>query len=246
MKRVFKFIFAAFIICLLPHSLVSAQEKKSEKRIKIVVSDGSDTKIMIDTLMEGDSINDSITLKDGKIIYIGNHGDETTVKSDGNNEHISLFVSSDEDHSGKKVKEITVISSDSLRTSETGKHGNIYVYNNSGGAKGKAGGNYRVVTATSSNESGKGKKSYYIKEDNNTLEGNEKTYVYINGGDQDSTVDKSRYVIAKDGIVVTVEGSDETRAKELVREIEKSMGIKSSDSEKNVRSKSESKKAVRK
>jgi hypothetical protein len=178
MKRVFKLVLTAFIICLLPYTLVSAQGKKSEKRIKIVVSDGSDTKIVIDTLMEGDSIKDSIRLNDGKVIFIGHPGDETTIKSSGENEHISVYVSSDGDHSGKKVKEITVISSDSLKTDESVEHGKVYVYNNTSRSKGNAGGHY-------------------------------------SSDDNESSVDKSRYVIAKDGLVVTVEGSDETRAKEL-------------------------------
>ena len=246
MKRVFNFYFAAFIILLLPYSLASAQEKKSEQRIKIVVSDGSDTKIMIDTLIEGDSIKDSIRIRDGKVIFIGHPGDETTVKSSGDNEHVTVYVSSNGDHPGKKVKEITVISSDSLMTDKTGKNGTIYVYNNTSGSKGKAGGHYRVVTATSAGEPGKGKKSYYIKEDNDTLTGKEKKYVYFNSDDKESSVDKSRYVIAKDGIVVTVEGSDETRAKELVKEIEKSMGVNSSESKNKETVKSETKKTDRK
>ena len=33
-------------------------------------------------------------------------------------------------------------------------------------------------------------------------------------------VEKTKYVIAKNGMVVTIEGNDEARAKELVKEIE--------------------------
>jgi hypothetical protein len=43
----------------------------------------------------------------------------------------------------------------------------------------------------------------------------------------DSETEKSRYVIAKDGMVVTIEGNDDARAKELVKEIENILGVKS-------------------
>src|ERR1035437_10934366 len=59
---------------------------------------------------------------------------------------------------------------------------------------------------------------------------NEVTYYRISEthtgryGDNDSTIEKTRYVIAKDGMVVTVEGNDETKTKELVKEIENKLG----------------------
>lgn len=47
----------------------------------------------------------------------------------------------------------------------------------------------------------------------------------LSAGEGDS--DKTRYVIAKDGMVVTIEGNDEAKTKALAEEIEKKLGIES-------------------
>ena len=57
---------------------------------------------------------------------------------------------------------------------------------------------------------------------------------------------KSRFVIAKDGMVVTVEGNDEAKAKELVKEIENKLGVRNDGSEKKETVKVESKKTIKK
>jgi hypothetical protein len=59
-------------------------------------------------------------------------------------------------------------------------------------------------------------------------------------------MEKTKYVIAKDGMVVTVEGNDETKAKELVKEIEAKLGVKSEGTEKKESVKVESKKTIKK
>lgn len=192
MKQVCKIIFTFLIITIFPYSILSGQEKKNEQRIKIIVADGSDTKVVIDTLLNDGMINDSIRLKDGKVIFIGHAGDKYLTKSHGNNKHVFVNVTSDGDNTGKEVKEITVISSDSLNLTEKGEHGNVFFYT----------------------------------DDN-----------------KESDVEKTRYVIAKDGMVVTVEGTDETKAKELIREIEKKLGVKSAESEKLKPVKTETKKS---
>lgn len=110
---------------------MTGQEKKSEQKIKIIVNDGSGTKIVIDTLITDGHMQDSITLKDGKVIFIGHSGDEHTMK-----------------HS-EKTEEFS-----------------------------------------------------------------------------------TRSIVAKDGIVVTVEGNDEAKVKELMKEIQNKMGVNPPVSEK--------------
>jgi ABC-type Na+ efflux pump permease subunit len=58
MKRLFKIVISAFIFGLLPLSILSGQEKKSEQKVKIIVYDGTGTKVVIDTL-----IKDGIEMK---------------------------------------------------------------------------------------------------------------------------------------------------------------------------------------
>ena len=48
MKRIFKIIYGAFIILMVPFSVVQGQDKKSEQKIKIIVDDGSGTKVVIE------------------------------------------------------------------------------------------------------------------------------------------------------------------------------------------------------
>jgi hypothetical protein len=43
--------------------------------------------------------------------------------------------------------------------------------------------------------------------------------------DKDRNTDVTKYVVAKDGIVVTVEGEDEEKAREIIEEVQKKLGV---------------------
>ncbi len=183
MRRILSTITVVILICLIPFSIVAGQGegKKNEQKIKIVVDDGSGTKIVIDTIIKAGTITDSIKLKDGKVIYIGD-------------------LSGDYDSKAHK---------------------------------GKSEGKYRVISSMS-DEGGKGEKYIYINEGKVPEKEIEKTFnVYVSNDDRDSTVEMTKYVIAKDGLVVTVEGKDEAKAKDLVDEIRNKMGIKNDGTDKN-------------
>jgi hypothetical protein len=179
---------------LIPFSLVAGQDSKSSQKIKIVVDDGSGTKVVIDTLLKDGQVTDSIRLKDGKVIFIGYSGDDVIVRPDKGTEHVFVTVTSDRKDSKKEVKEITIVSSDSATWTEAG-------------------------------------------------EGDK---VYVDSDDKESAIEKTRYVVAKDGIVVTVEGNDEAKVKVLIKEIENKLGVKSEGAENKEAVKVESKKAVKK
>lgn len=51
----------------------------------------------------------------------------------------------------------------------------------------------------------------------------------------DQNIDKTRFVIAKNGITVSIEGTDEKRVKELADEIEKKLDTKGNDSKQDVK-----------
>jgi hypothetical protein len=186
MKRITSIIIFAIIICAIPFSGILAQEKKSEQKIKIIVSDGSGTEVVIDTLIKDGETNDSIRIKGGKVIYIGHSGDETSIKHKDDSEHVYVYVSSDDKHA-----------------SATGK--------SSGGT------HYKYITTE------------------------------LNGADNfEDAEDMTRSVIAKDGMVVTVEGKDEAKVNELTKEIQKKMGVKTDESNQKQNAKEESKKNVKK
>ena len=44
--------------------------------------------------------------------------------------------------------------------------------------------------------------------------------------EEDYDTDVTKYIIAKDGVVVTVESDDEEKAKEIIEEIENKLGVK--------------------
>lgn len=147
MKRIFKIIYSSIIILIVPFSILLGQDKKSEQKIKIIVNDGSGSKVVIDTVYKDSSAPDSMKLRDGTVIYL--------------------------------------------------KHGKTVDVN-------------------------------------------------VSENENESTTEKASYVIAKDGMVVTIEGNDEAKAKELAKEIENKLGVNNAETEKKITVKVESKKSVKK
>jgi hypothetical protein len=177
--------------------MVLGQDKKSEQKIKIIVDDGSGKTVLIDTLMKDGMVSDSIRLKDGKIIFIGHPGDKTVLGSHDGSENVSVTVTSDGKDSRKKVKEITVISSGSGVSQDESGSGKIYVYSNSDKGDGSIAGHQKVTVW-----SGK------------------------DGKESETEVEKTKYVINRDGMIITIEGNDYVKVKELVKEIESKLGGK--------------------
>jgi hypothetical protein len=73
--------------------------------------------------------------------------------------------------------------------------------------------------------------------DFNTLEKLEKN---------DENGEMTKYVIAKDGVVVTVESNDEAKAKDLIKEIENKLGVNKEENQRKEIVKTETKKTVKK
>jgi len=199
MKRFFRIVFAASVILMISFSVVLGQDKKSEQKIKIIVNDGSGTRIVIDTVIYSNTKPDSIKLKDGEVICLKHPGDDRD---------------------------------------------DVISYSNS--KEGKCGGKYKVMTMSSKVNSDKGE-TIYVNKGKAADKEIDKTFdVYVSDSDSESTVEKTRYVFAKDGMVVTVEGKDEAKTKELAMEIENKLGIKSEGTENNETIKSDSKKTIKK
>lgn len=202
MKSIVGVSLAAIFLFTMPFSVIKAQERKTEQKIKIITDDGSGKKVVIDTVFAGNS-PDSLKLKDGSTIYI-KHGSEDgdIIHSEG--AHQIFVTSSPEGKEGNKTSEITIIQSDSLSTGED----DAIFYSSAGDNKGAF--HYKIVSRSTKNEEGSDK------------------FIWV---DNDDTSDKSRYVIAKDGIVITIEGKDEAKTKALVKEIEEKLGVNSEEGE---------------
>jgi hypothetical protein len=210
MKRILKIIYAAFLILIIPLSMVAGQGMKSEQKIKIIVDDGSGAKIVIDTVFNDTAEPDSIKLKDETVIYLKHHIDETDIRHHDGQKHIFVTASAD------------------------------------GKDDGKGGGKYKVITR-SSGEHGDKEEIIYINTGKVCDKETEETFdVYVSNNDNESTVEKTRYVIAKDGMVVTIEGNDEAKVKELAKEIENKPGVKSKGTDIKEPVKVESKMTIKK
>lgn len=202
MKKNVILLSAALAISLIVLPNLSGQEIKTEKKIKIIIDDESGKKVVIDTLLSGDSDIETIKLDDGKMILITgseNNHDKNTAK------HVTVMVKSDEE-SGEKVKH---------NEEET----NVTVFSSTD----KAEGNKVIVVKKGSGED---------------LHAEKNIDVFVTSDTEESSIDKSRFVVAKDGMVVTVEGEDEEKAKELMKVIEEHLGVNKKEESKQTKAES--------
>jgi len=212
MKR--RILYAATLILMIPFSFTSAQDMKSEQKVKIVVNDGSGSKVLMDTVFSDSKGPDSLKLKDGTVVYMKHPGNEADYQNHKGKNHFFVTYSSDGKAQGREYKAVTVITSDSAAGD-----GNVRYYSNSSSS------------SNSNFNSDNDHKKYKIITRNSQDSGD--TYdVFVNKSDNDSTINRTKYVIAKDGMVVTVEGNDEARAKELVKEIENKLGVNNENDKK--------------
>jgi hypothetical protein len=221
MKRIIKIIFVSFFAIVVPLILASGQNNKSEQQIKVIVDDGSGTKTIIDTVYKDTQAPDSIKLKNGTVLYIKHYGEGRDSEHHRCKEHFTMTYSSNGKDDGKE--EVIIISSDSLHS-------------------GKGGDNIRYFSSPSSSSNSRSGSNEGRSDERYSVIRRESREDF----DNDSIDEKTRFVIAKDGMVVTIEGKDEAKAKELAREIESKLGVNTEGSEKKETVKVESKKAIKK
>jgi hypothetical protein len=217
MKSPLKTLCISLIVLIIPVMLANGQGKKSEQKLKVVVNNGSGTKVVIDTVFYGSQHPDSIKLKDGSVIYIKHHGEQVDMKENNGKENFFVTYSSDDNNEGSEVNK-----------------------------EGRGNMKYKVITRSSRKEGDKSETIYINKNDSSDID-NEKTFdVYVSSDDKDSSVEKTKFVIAKDGMVVTIEGNDEAKAKELAKDIEAKLDVENKESDKKETVKVESKKIIKK
>jgi hypothetical protein len=216
MKRIVKVVLFAFPILLGTCLAVNAQAKEKEKHIKIVVSDKSGKVTELDTLITGEIKSDSIRLKNGETIYLARHGSTGKSGIKGKPETMVVSFSSDNNAPHDITKKIIIVS-DSAKVIDDG---DVIIVNDD---KISNDNNGRDIVTTSKGSHANGAGSVYITDDNSGKK--EKTIeVRVTSDDKEKSVVKTRYVIAKDGMVVTVEGNDEAKAKEIIDEVKAKLG----------------------
>lgn len=210
-------------VIVIPVITMNGQETKSEKKIKVVVKDDKGTKVVVDTLLKDSSDIEKIKLDDGSYIFISS--------PDGNH-----------DHSGTKNVTVTVTSDDENGEKTVISEGGEKVYSiTTDSDEHHSGNSGSVAVWTGKGDDGGQEKVYIVKKSDGSEQVIEKTIkVHVSSDGKETSSDAAKYIVAKDGMVVTVEGEDEAKAKELMKVIEEHLGVKNSTEAKA--EKSESKK----
>jgi hypothetical protein len=218
MKRISKSLLLVLLAVSVPLMMASGQEKKSEKKVKIVTIDKDGSETIIDTTFTGESTPDSIAFKNGKVIYFDTPGSVTArIKTEEGKGNIYVTSIADDDDGTETVdKEVIVMSGDNGEWTITRPAGNkqhVYIQSGTDGKNEKTE-KHVIVKSTGSNDA--------VWEDNDG-----KTFHVTVSSDTESDNGMTKYIIAKDGVVVTVESDDEDKAREIIKEIENKMDVKS-------------------
>lgn len=165
--------------------------------------------------------------KDGEKVLIDTivtgENDFKTITLDGGK---MIFISDDgkgHEHGGEKHVTVTVKSDD-----ESGDIATEHLVTSD-------------VSVWTTKDEGDGEKVIVVKKaEGGNSHAEKNIHLTITSDGDESSIDKTRYVVAKDGMVVTVEGEDEEKAKELMKIIEDHLGVNKKEEVKQ--DKSESKK----
>ena len=168
---------------------------------------------------------------------------------------------------GKKVVIDTTFSSvatiDSIRLKDgqmvyIGKNDGLTSAHVSTGARGKVvivegmplhstGEHGNVMTWVSSEDGSEGKSIVYVhKTEPGVKDGEVRYNVEVKTDGSGKTTEKTSYVVAKDGMVVTIEGADEAKVKELATVVESKLGVAKDGKNGSQEVKEETKKTVKK
>jgi hypothetical protein len=185
-----------------------------------------------------------------------------------NEQHIKIVVA---DKSGTKIELDTLIKGSSLADSIKLKNGEV-IYLRKHGVVGtikhiegdenndgdiiiiRGGGKHfvegcggRVMSWSSSEGESGGKRIIYINEETEGLKDGEKTFdVKVKTDKSGETVEKTKYVLAKDGMVISIEGNDEAKVKDLVKDIETKLDVSKEGTTTKTVVKEETKKSIKK
>ncbi len=251
MKRIIKNLLLILMVGSVPISMAFGQEKKTEQKVKIIVADKSGTKTVIDTTFTAGSKPDSIILKNGEVIYLAHPEKGLTIsKSAKGPEKVTVTVIDDNEGEKKNEERVIKMSGDDAKwtAASTGEgKKSVYIYANAEGESDKP---VKKIIITSDDDDDlnfEGEKVIIVK-DGKVIKSDEgETFdIRVDKDNLESDDDVTKYVIAKDGMVISVEGKDEAKVKELIKVIEGKLDVKAEGGEKKEVVKTETKKTEKK
>lgn len=141
------------------------------------------------------------------------------------------------DKSGSKVVIDTTFTGSGEVDSVVLKGGNvIYISRLDREGNSRPGKQYKVITHVG--KDGENNEHQYIYINDGKVirhSGNDKFDITVSDDEFDNDLNKTKFVIAKNGITVSIEGKDEEKVKELANEIEKKLGIDNEETGKDVK-----------
>ncbi len=247
MKIDIKNILLILFALSMPLSASIGQDKKGEKKIKVRVDDGSGLKTVIDTTFTNGPLPDSLILKDGKVIYFAGSGKE--VMTGISPEKVFVTITSTDNDEENKEETIIVTSDDKKGTSKSEKDPTKHVYAySSSRSSGEKPETHTIVVRDNDQDISAGADKVIIIKDGKVIKDldNKDLDVLENLEENNNETEMTKYVIAKDGVVVTVESNDEVKAKDLIKEIENKLGVNKDNSDTKEITKTETRKTVKK
>jgi hypothetical protein len=159
---------------------------------------------------------------DGSDILVGTHAKK------GNMIYVTT-KSGDATRDLKEAKDIRIITGDSIKIIKGSSSGQVIIMKSGEPiAEARAGQTMSWIVS----EEGSGGNLVYINEDGlaGIKEGEKRFNIEVITDEKGQSTEKSSYVIAKDGMVISVEGDDEAKVKEMGERIESGIGVSSGKS----------------
>jgi hypothetical protein len=162
-----------------------------------------------------------------------------------NEQKIKVIIA---DKSGTKVVIDTTFSGSGTVDSILLKDGQIvYIGKNDLALETEPGRHRKIIARVGENGKNYEHQYIYINDDKDLSDiSNDKLDVNISDDELDNDTDKTKFVIAKNGITVSIEGNDEVKVKELAGEIEKRLDINKDETSSKPAVKEIGKKTVKK
>ena len=205
MKKLVKSLILMSLVIAVPFSACLAQDSKAEKKVKVVINDGSGATVIVDTVFTNGPLPDSIVSKSGKVIYLNARKDGN--EPGGKHKTVTVMMSSNGDKMDKEEKTIIVTDGEPAYTiSSAGEgKGKVYAYSTTSDAPGEW-----VITKRDEKDGDKNFEKHIRME--------------VRGDKPEAENDMAKYVIARNGVVVTVECNDEAKARDIIKLLESKLG----------------------
>jgi len=204
MKKNEKIILTVLLILFIAAGTAISQEKKDTKKLKVIVENKEGAKVIIDTSFAGITKGDTLFSSGSRFIFVtSKDGEATWTVKDGT--------------------DLSVLSDDSMELIKEGKDGKVIVIQR--GEKTGAGEGDDLMAWAITEKGSDGNVIFITENGPEHITESGKSYSIVVKKDEKSiSSDKTNYVIASDGVVITIEGDNDAKVREIGKLIESQIG----------------------